>query len=62
MFEIMKALRNLNEVCMAHGTSLRWNNTDGEGGLAIRAEIPLTEEDFAFIEQMREFFGPVDEA
>lgn len=62
MFEILKALRDLNEACKAHGTRLVWDITDNpEGGLAIRAEVPVTDEDQAFVEGMRRMFEPVAE-
>jgi len=61
MFEILKAMRDLNTACLAHGTSLRWDVLHEPGGeVAIKAEIPLTDEDVQFIEGMRAMFAPVE--
>ena len=53
MFEILKALRDLNTACMANGTSLRWEirRIDGDGAPSLHAEIPrLSEHDVEFTE------------
>ena len=61
MFEILRALITLQEACQKHGTSLRWDVYDNPGfGLAVKAEIPITEEDQKFIEDMRQLVGPVE--
>jgi hypothetical protein len=62
MFEILKALRDLNTACMAHGTSLRWHmQTDEPEFPMLLAEIPLKPEDNEFVEQMQAMFAPVEE-
>lgn len=59
MFEILKALRDLNTACMAHGTSLRWTINDTPGEVpTLTAEIPLTEPDVEFTNQMQAMFAP----
>lgn len=58
MFEILKALRDLNTACMAHGTSLRWDIEKGEGIPLLKAEVPLTDDDVEFTEQMQAMFAP----
>lgn len=58
MFEILRALITLQEACRKHGTSLRWDIYDDPSfGLAIKAEIPIAEEDQKYVEDMRQLFG-----
>jgi hypothetical protein len=63
MFEILKALRDLNEACMAHGTSLRWEieRIDTTGPAVLKAEILLTDDDVQFTNDLQALFAPVDE-
>lgn len=64
MFEILKALRDLNTACMAHGTSLRWEigrDPDTFGTPILQAEIPLTPEDVQFTNDMQALFAPAEE-
>lgn len=62
MFEILKALRDLNEACRAHDTRLSWHIEAQPGDISIlRAEIPLTEEDEQFVNDMQAMFAPRDD-
>lgn len=59
MFEILKALRDLNEACAAHDTSLRWYVQHDEPGFPVlMAEIPITEDDQKFVDDMQAMFAP----
>lgn len=59
MFEILAALRDLNAACMKHNTSLRWHmQTDEPGYPMLMAEIPLTDNDVEFVNQMQALFAP----
>lgn len=62
MFEILKALRDLNTACMAHGTSLRWEieAEPGDHMSLLKAEIPLTEDDVKFV-NMQAMFAPKED-
>ena len=55
MWEILKALRDLNEACRAHGTRLSWE-IDDLG--VLKAEIGLTEDDEKFVNDMQAMFAP----
>ena len=60
MFEILKALRDLNEACRAHDTRLSWRieRLDGDGIPVLKAEIALTEDDVKFTNDMQAMFAP----
>lgn len=60
MFEILKALRDLNEACRAHDTRLSWHieRLDGDGVAVLKAEIALTDDDVQFAEDMQAMFAP----
>lgn len=60
MFEILKALLALQEACEAHGTVLRWDVYALPGGeVKLQAEVPVTEDDQRFVQDMRTMLGPV---
>lgn len=59
MFEILKALLALQDACKEHGTTLNWSVYALPGGeVKLRAEVPVTEEDQLFVEQMRQMLSP----
>jgi hypothetical protein len=61
MFEILKALLDLSEACKAHDTTLHWGvHDDGANGLVLRADVPITEDDQHFVEDMQRMFAPVE--
>lgn len=60
MFEILKALMALSEAARAHDTELRWDVYALPGGeIKVYAEIPVTEEDQQFVQDMRTMFESV---
>lgn len=62
MFEILKALRDLNTACMIHGTSLRWEIEEQPGDRPLlKAEIALTDADVKFANDLQALFAPVEE-
>ena len=59
MFEILKALLALQDACKAHDTTLTWDVYAMPGGdVRLRAEVPVTDEDQLFVEQMRQMLAP----
>lgn len=64
MPKILKALLEFQIACEAAGIPFHWDAFDlnGEGrwlsGLAVQIEIPMTEEDFTFLQQARQMFAP----
>lgn len=62
MFEILKALRDLNEACRNHGTRLSWyiEAQPGDDMSLLKAEIAITEDDVQFVNDMQAMFAPAD--
>ena len=60
MFEILKALLEVQKACRQHGTSLRWEIRDDGYGLVLQAEIPVTEADQKFVQDMQRMFEEVE--
>ena len=60
MFEILKALLAVQEACRNHHTSLRWEIADTGHGLVLQAEIPVTEDDQRFVQDMQRMFEEVE--
>jgi hypothetical protein len=63
MFEILKALRDLNEACRNHGTNLRWHieAEPGDHMSLLKAEVSITEDDVQFVNDMQAMFAPREE-
>ena len=61
MFEILKALLAIARTPATRLAVLTWDVYALPGGdVRLRAEVPVTEDDQLFVEQMRQMLAPVD--